>query len=808
MRVRPAVLIWILSIGLVPAAARAQWQPDGVALSRAIYTQDSAAIVPDGAGGAIVTWRDARIGSNYDIYAQRVNSSGVPQWTADGVAVCVAGGSQFLATIVSDGAGGAIIAWQDGRGTTFDVYAQRVSASGVPQWTDNGVALCTESNSDQLNPTIVSDGAGGAVVTWQDERSGFLDVNIYAQRVNASGAPQWTVDGVAVCTATNQQWLPTIASDGAGGAIVTWEDFRSGLSGFDIYARRVNASGTPQWTSNGVALCTATNLQQFPTIVSDGAGGAVVTWEDHRNGSTGIYARRVNASGAPQWVDNGIALCEAVDSLQLSKIASDGAGGALVTWFDYRSGTNYDIYAQRVTVSGAPQWTANGVALCTATNDQVDPTIVSDGAGGAIATWTDYRGGTTSDIYSQRVNASGARQWTTDGVVLSSAANDQLFPAIASNGTGGAIVTWEDRRSGLSDVYAQRVEADFGAWGTPEPLVTSVNDVPSDQGGKVAVNWKRSGHDVLPLQAISHYSIWRAVDPIATSSAASGGADGWVDPSSIGSDFRGPALSRERIGTVDYYWEWLANQNSTHGAGYSFAAPTREDSISGDVANHYFQVLAHTTNPYVLYKSNVLSGHSVDNLAPLAPLLLIAQRVGADVSLRWNRAVAPDLRDYSVYRATASGVTPVPVNFLASADDTVLVDASAPASALYYIVTAFDVHDNESAPSNEANVGATTGVGNTPPITALTVLDNAPNPFATTTTLRIGLPRVSEVEIEVFDVAGRSVRIKRTATLAVGWREVAFDARDASGVALPSGVYFYRVRAAGETITRKLVIAR
>jgi flagellar hook assembly protein FlgD len=150
----------------------------------------------------------------------------------------------------------------------------------------------------------------------------------------------------------------------------------------------------------------------------------------------------------------------------------------------------------------------------------------------------------------------------------------------------------------------------------------------------------------------------------------------------------------------------------------------------------------------------------------------------------------------------------VPINFLASSDDTLATDANAPTSALYYIVTAYDVHENQSAPSNEASVGALTDVGNTPPITALTVLENMPNPFAGTTTLRVGLPRASNVEIEVFDVAGRRVRDHHTSTLAAGWREITFDARDASGVVLPSGVYFYRVTANGAVVTNKMVIAR
>jgi hypothetical protein len=180
----------------------------------------------------------------------------------------------------------------------------------------------------------------------------------------------------------------------------------------------------------------------------------------------------------------------------------------------------------------------------------------------------------------------------------------------------------------------------------------------------------------------------------------------------------------------------------------------------------------------MFWKSNVLAGHSVDNLAPAAPLALTAQRVGSDVHLRWKRVRVPDLRDYSVYRATSSGVTPMPIHFLASANDTVLIDTGPPATALYYIVTAYDVHKNQSEPSNEAGVGSTTGVGNTPAITALTLHANHPNPFTGTTTLEIGLPADTGLEIEVYDVVGRKVRDMRQGPQKAGWTSVPFDGRD------------------------------
>ncbi|MEK9138788.1 MAG: hypothetical protein AAB393_16825, partial [Bacteroidota bacterium] len=140
-----------------------------------------------------------------------------------------------------------------------------------------------------------------------------------------------------------------------------------------------------QWSTDpnlNSAISTAADNQFFPTIVSDGAGGAIITWYDFRNTDFDIYAQRINSSGAVQWTANGVAISTATNDQVYPTIVSDGAGGAIITWHDSRSGTNADIYAQRINGSGGVQWTANGVAISIAGNHQVGPTIVSDGAGG------------------------------------------------------------------------------------------------------------------------------------------------------------------------------------------------------------------------------------------------------------------------------------------------------------------------------------------------------------------------------------------------------------------------------------------
>ncbi|BBJ24642.1 hypothetical protein [Candidatus Nitrotoga sp. AM1P] len=288
------------------------------------------------------------------------------------------------------------------------LFAGLLSGNAVAAWSTNPAvnnAVSTAANH-QSYPIIISDGSGGAIITWQDARSGTND--IYAQRINASGVVQWTADGVAISTAAEDQVNSTLTSDGSGGAIITWQDSRNfgpipftgpRIGSTDIYAQRINASGVVQWAADGIAISTAANHQSDPTLISDGSGGAIITWQDARSGTNDIYAQRINASGVVQWTADGVGISKAANDQFSPDITSDGSGGAIITWWDFRSGANWDIYAQRIGASGVVQWAADGVAISTASDDQSNPTITSDGSGGAIITWQDFRSGTNQDIY-------------------------------------------------------------------------------------------------------------------------------------------------------------------------------------------------------------------------------------------------------------------------------------------------------------------------------------------------------------------------------------------------------------------------
>ncbi|MEO8513664.1 MAG: T9SS type A sorting domain-containing protein [Ignavibacteria bacterium] len=427
-------------------------QSPGNPVSIAGNQQTNPAITTDGSGGTIVTWQDNRNGK-YEIYAQRMNGDGNALWTINGLPVCTQD-SNFKPMIVSDGTGGAIIAWQSYRGSaTADIYAQRINSSGNVMWSVNGLPVCVVV-FEQDTIAMVSDGLGGAILTWQDYRSnnGFAD--IYAQRINPSGTMIWTANGVNICNQAAAQRGPKIIGDGSGGAFITWFDNRAG--NYDIYSQRIAAAGAVVWTTNGVATCTMAADQLTPDICSDGANGVIITWTDFRSSTDfNIYAQRVGPSGAIVWVVDGVVLNNNVAYAQLDpKIVSDGLAGAIVSWTDYRTGTTADIYAQRVNTTGAVQWTATGVIICTATGDQIYSQLTSDGNNGAYITWEDHRNAGNSDIYAQRIASNAALNWAATGYDICTVGNDQLRPSLVSNGNLGALVVWQDYRSGNNfDVY-------------------------------------------------------------------------------------------------------------------------------------------------------------------------------------------------------------------------------------------------------------------------------------------------------------------------------------------------------------------
>jgi len=395
------------------ASGAARWTSDGVPVCTADADQLCPQIATDGCQGAIIAWWDNRDG-RWDLYAQRVNALGIPLWTENGVVVCsltnLATVSEGVHGIVPDGNGGAILIWVDNRNGNIDLYAQKITSAGVGLWEANGVPVCT-APGDQEQFRVIAEGAGGATVAWTDYRH--TNSDIYIQRIDSEGRAQWGIDGLAACSYLQYQSDPQLAPDGSGGVIVTWWDCRQDVG--DIFAQRIRSDGTAAWTADGISVCTAQSDQGYYNlqIVPSDSGSAIITWEDERNGDADVYAQRIDSSGTARWLENGVPICTAPGDQATHpegsfalQMVPDAHGGAVISWIDNR-GSDLDIYAQAVEPDGSIRWALDGIVICTAPGGQDFINMAWDSYEGAILTWVDFRNGVDTDIYAATLGASG-----------------------------------------------------------------------------------------------------------------------------------------------------------------------------------------------------------------------------------------------------------------------------------------------------------------------------------------------------------------------------------------------------------------
>ncbi len=436
----------------------------------------------------MIAWTDFREPVNANIVAQAVTIDGTIRWFPNGMPTCTAAGYQTDALIIPDGSGGSIVAWQDARGSTSDIYAQKLGMFPLIQWAGNGVTICT-GQSGLILGGMISDGAGGAIITWQDKRDFYN--GIFAQRIASNGTVSWTANGVEVCSEVNHQQAPALAPDGSGGAIIAWEDDRN--DNYDIYAQRLNASGAAQWTAGGIPICDSGQNQTAVQVVEDGSGGAVFAWSDRRSFvDNDIYAQRVNASGAPQWTAGGTPVGAWMQDQSNCQLVHIGSGETIVTWLDNRNGATTDIYTQKLNGSGAGQWAYAGIVVCTATGNQDNVRIVTNGVGGAFIAWDDERNGTSNvDIYAQNVGSGGTPAWTANGLEICGAAGNQTEVAICEDQANGMFIAWGDARSGTVKVYSHRVDANGDI-----PAATLLSNYTADViNGDIRIDWTLSEID-------------------------------------------------------------------------------------------------------------------------------------------------------------------------------------------------------------------------------------------------------------------------------------------------------------------------
>ncbi len=527
--------------------------------------------------------------------------------------------------------------------------------------------------------------------------------------------------------------------------------------------------------SGSVALCTAAGEQYGVKAVADGAGGAIVVWDDFRAGVGAIYAQRVTVAGSASWGTNGAPIRLATQALDLPDVASDGAGGAIIAWSDHRNGTDFDVYAQRVDASGTPQWTAGGVLVGGGAGDQEWPAIAPDGAGGAIVAWTNTTFGTSRTVWAQRLTPGGGLSWATGGVQLSTTLDDVQSLLATPTSAGGAAFVWSHWDYNFFFFRLVKIQSVDSAgtirWGSdglvvdPQPQVGRPR-LSSDGAGGVIVGWQSNAVNLQRFDANGVGQWGTGGNPVACFTSGFAG---------LTSDGAGGA----------YVAATAPNLRVQHvSASGTFAwAPAGVPVCTAPNQQSFVTLARDAANRLTLAWSDTRSG-AAD---------LYVQRLDAAGTATW----------------TADGVA------VCTATRPQYFPGLAPSTNSGWIVAWEDYRNGATRDVYAQRVNRIGGLGDDPLVgvdeevgSALSFAPPSPNPSTGTTLCRFALPHAGRAHLAVYDAAGRLVRTLANAELGPGEHVARWDGANVGGAPARSGLYLIRLEFAGRTLTRRVALTR
>jgi FlgD Ig-like domain len=793
---RAAGVAVLLFLALSPISADAAWphlSSTNLSVSTSTFNQFNPLICSDTKGGAFVLWSDARTSGSTgtDLYAQHILATGVidPAWPATDLPVCTAVGEQNSAVMIADGAGGFYAAWVDGRSGTNLPYGIRVQANGTNAagWPANGLLL-SNSGRAMENPAVALDDAGGVYFAWDEQFVG-VDFDPFVQRLTGSGAQYlgFGSQGKDLNLDTHTQRRPKLIRNDLGSVFVLYEDNSGG--NYDLRCALVGPTATIAFDElAGYGPGDQTNA----VGCEDGAHGMYFAWYDtHANPQGDVVVNVMAPDGALSTLNFGWFLTNtALDTETPTSLVSDGNGGAFLGYQDQASnGVGFDLV--HLGTTGLP--TSAFVQISFSEGGHMSA-LVADGYGNAIvAAGSSSDMSLPLDMLAWKMTTAGSSTpegWSATGNMVSIAQGVQDLPAATTDGSGGAIVVWQDNRANLTTpthIYAQRIER-FGRLGNPEPSIVGIKDVKNDQGGHVRIEWLPSYLDIPVGGSVSSYRVWRQV-PAAQIAGMT------ARQKTIRS------LRTTMSASAVYFWEQIGSVSALGLSGYSFVAATTGDSIG---ASNPYTVFAVDASSYIsqYWMSSPDSGYSVDNIPPVAPAPFTATYAPPNGAfMAWGADAEPDLAGYRLYRGGGLGFVPSPANRIYDGQIPSYHDVVS--TPYIYKVCAYDVHGNEGG-CTTAQPAGTLGAETSLPA-ELELAPITPNPSSGSEMLRFGLPRDGVVSLAIYDAQGRRVRTLLSGMQSAGWIEARWDGRDESGSRAASGLYFVKLEGAGRTLSQRFV---
>ncbi|MGV3638103.1 MAG: hypothetical protein ACO1NQ_10735 [Flavobacteriales bacterium] len=440
------------------AAAPAQWTTptENTRVSGAGSVQAATPMsAPGPDGSTYITWFEGA--SGYRLMMQRLDAEGFPLWQAGGIVVSdePQNSALFRFDFTSDNVGNAIVAFQDERSGDLDVVTYRVAPDGTMLW-GNGIALTTPGSTG-LAPVIGVLNDDRVVIAWTTDRS----PSTVAYRIlPATGLPaQEDPDEIS---SVGNCGRPKVVPNSDGGFWIQYaEQQGSFLNPATMFATRFASDGTPLLNSQ-VSTRTISGFY-FPAPISDGHDGFYIAFNSGNaaNASlTDVYLQRVRDDGST-WTEAGTAVETGATTNRYANntapaLLNDADGLMIAYSRKNTSQSEGGIHVQRFDTAGTALLGANGVSVVASSAALPEPFGTVPATDGACFGYS--TGGFNSETIRAVIVGGNGDVYDPPGTIAIASTPSSIDDAVLLPFQGDqAVIVWQDSRFGGS-VLAQPID--------------------------------------------------------------------------------------------------------------------------------------------------------------------------------------------------------------------------------------------------------------------------------------------------------------------------------------------------------------
>ena len=629
------------------------------------------------------------------------------------------------------------------------------------QWT-NDVAANTKLVSETVDPvniSVINNTGGGLFLFWEDTKKG-AQPDIHFQFIDKTGKPVFKNEGRKISSLTGKKELPITSKFIGSSALVIWKDRTADVQG-NLMVQRVFANGSLGWSDNGLQITDKQNITAY-SISSDSAGNVFIVYGEKTNDPSAAYKivlQKVSANGYLLFKMDGVTVHKSGARNSSISLMADEKGGAYLLWLE-NVNNKTQVMAQHIDSVGKSVWGKQPVSVSMSNNSVLSYTSMLTKQNSIYLVW--QAKSKSKDILHQLINTKGRPQWGSGGRLVSQQKGDQLNPAIAVSDSA-FYLSWTNENNHDKDIYIQKFRLDG------RPL------------------WKENGIPVIATHG-DQFGQKIFFDP------KSGIFVSWID---------------KRVDSL---------KANIYGQRINKSGRLLWDSLGLPIAKYknseksYLTLLSDYDNSSIIVfkdkrgTNSEIYGQKVFSISSQLPQIvgLKTKLVRDSVSITWYNTDDAGVSSFAVQKLMEGEegrqgkwitIATVPVNRNLVIPYEAFDKPFASGVQNYRIV--ISDREGNSSLSEVSQVNYFKNTGN------IVLGQNSPNPFSDFTEISFYLPEPMRVSFEFYNSKLETVREISNQYFEAGENKIAFNAEN-----LPSGIYFYRLKAGEFVDVKKMVLAK